>query len=1452
MQQVQSNRALSMNLDKSLKNLTETECFFLLNNERYLNGYKPTLGETTPLAANHPACDIEQPVGENYSVGEYYSQLTNELYSWIYNSNEVHYIQRINGDGECQVVYFGCLKLSASPRHKITQFRAYLQLDKLCANRHGKTLIWTNGEAAIGSIDVEASIATNSFTTPFFQRCADPCELIQLCVPDPCGCLYGEFMPLEESERGKNNNLVDVGIQLSYRHVYYDGRASIWADPSTLFYQDTKGCFENTDGFPRCLKTRLPVGNPLVEKIEVAFIKNGAWYRADVVEKYKKYNSSQQFWYERELAELLNYSDDDCSFDYIFCNDKQCELIDPTESIRVFNPMPIQPQGILPIGVGEDRTSLGYYNFRQGSCPIDKTEVEKVNIDVVCPENNCNPEYATIKVRAIIHNLIIGRNQFIYRLGGESSNSPDDPSDAAYFGGLMGVLDGGFEIGYDQRFVDKTRNFIVYIEGTDYWAEMKQWKAHAFFQNLEEWGTIGNMNTAETRNRWRRAARNGEFFYQEAEIKVLKGTRGFLRLASHKATGNEQDTSTFVRGLQNLHVYKGDFTGSDGLTSGVEEIYFDTCNGDLDLTESAFVVDDNAADSALATKSSAYNGYIKDESDRPVEGAVVEIEGKESVTDHNGFYHLYLSPGTNDPVSMNIKVEQDCFNFTTVKTESIQGAAGQNTQLDSTIDNEAYNEGFYANVVMSVLDCQGHPVGGVRVSLSGTKYDVTDAAGVARFRIRNYEDRNRVVRAVVMNNNGCFATDCIGTCNPCMPTATSNTIPCYLSKPTITLTTSVINRTYSLITKNGLKSGGRYPFAFVVKGDCGRQSAANEIRYIDIPRTQQKNQEGFCSFSYDATGITLPSWGKCLDIVRGVNVNPFELQWVVDKITRSDGKVKLTIQSLNDYNAKYFFKTNTVYQWVKGDRVEFIKNGDGSIFSIAAHGLLNYLTISPFFDEDEGGEEDAPADYFNQLLIDDDGKLDGLKEGAVIEIQRIKECTTLPEYHSICVSIPIVDGKLLYETGVFTTFDTYMVRRTIGKLPPQRFEHHSPSDFWGDRLSDIGRAYFVNKYENERRFGRNITLSAPNELNHFGSVVKTIDPDGHGDIVAMSILDNKIGLCISEHDNSLFEVSDDLLRVNQDGVVRASTPDQLISDSQPKISGAYGCQYDHIGSILFGDGYATWMDVNKHTFVKHDYQTAVPADEGKFQSYSRRRCQELETFNRSAADPLDHLRFCTGLNYHTGAIHLTIKSLRHSGIYNETKPYLHLNDTILYHPIAEDCLGFSSFTPEGYGRVNLFDGNGCAIITFLNGIPYIHPVNPDRWNEFYGEAVDRVVGISLNKFPSKEKKGVSIEVEDDKMWYVADVSTENPTFRSEIPAKKWTRDMNKWNSAFLRNINSIGGLYSGKTMFGKYLAVTFVRDNTEALRYGTIDNEKRVQFDLLDEIHFKFMIAEQSGFTENV
>lgn len=1458
------HKITSLNLDKGYKNLEPNESPFFRGHELLLemDGDKGNnMGIGRPMKANYPACEKDQPAGETYSIGSHQSKLTNETYSWNFNSNGAHYIDRISAEHGCQIVYDkSCLSLSADPKHSIEQFRSFLNIEKVCPNRDGKYLIWTDGQSDIGCIDTEASIATNGFTTPFFANCGNPCDYIRLCVPDPCGCLAGEFVPPADGDKFLSNRILDMPIQLMYKHIYYDGRESLWSDRSTTFYINSRGCFDSTASLPRCIKLRVPVGNPMVEKIQIGYTTDGQnWFIAETIEKYKKYSDSQEKWYEREFSEAITeagFSYEDCAFDYFFCNDKGKIAIAPSQISRVRNPIPRFPQGMFEI-----KEALAFYNYVDGNCPLDQKEVEKFSIETNCntDEDNCNVEFVTVTGRLVVHDRVNNRNQYVFRQKGTSINESDDPSDPAYYGGMIGIPVNE-HLGYGQTFIDNTRNFIAYVEASDVWANMEQWSSAPGFNTRQKTGIVSAQETPSQRSAAMfPIATTGQFYYQEFKLNVVKGTSGFIRITSQSAmngVGSSQNTSTSVRGIFNITEYTGT-SNVEALPSFVaeEEIYFNTCNGDV-ILDTAFLVDDLAA---YGSDGSAYSGYIKDASDHPVEGLNLYFDSTGdfiSTTDHNGFYHFHKDGVASALVS--VKGENSCSGQTELTVLDTEGGEGVTTNVNMTVSTSGYDNNFYAIPQMSVKDCNGVAVPGIKVAISGSKYATTNQEGEAVFRIRNYESRNRVIRLVVMNNNGCLLKDCVGNCSPCMPNATQTTPPCYNGKPEINLPDAIVNTIFDASVSRGLKPGGRYPFGFIVRGNCGRQSAVYRTNYLDIPRIQETGSNSFCGFRYTATGMKLPSWATCLDIVRGINLNPYELQWKVDSIEKTvDGKLKLTIQSLNDYNTQYNLETNTVYKFLKGDRVEFIKNGDGSIFDANVNGILNFQILSPFNDETISGVTDSPADYFNQILILDDPKLIDLTPGAIIELQRPNANTTTDIYYGICASIPVGENdELVYPTGNFNTFDTFLVNRTIGSYSGQFF-HHSPSDFWGTRVSDTGKAYVENAFETERRYGRNITLNSPTIMNYFGDIVKTLIAPGQGDIIGVGIKDGKILLAVCENDNFVSEVADDFARVGADNVLRALPSGSVISDPQPRPIGEFGCQYHGVGSIYFGDGYGTWVDTNRQGRIIHDYSIARDAGVGKVQSFFRVNCQNVSRSN-SVDEPLNKLRYITGWNQSTGAVYTTIKSLRDSAVNNTDEKYKLPNDTIVYHPLLDDWLGFAPFTPERYSNISLFDDSGCSFVSYVNGVPYIHPVLTQKYNEFYGISVDEMVSIVINQPQEKTKRALSLEIESDMMWFVKEVTTDKAGFLSEIPPVRFKKENRVWSGSFLYNKNSRGGLY-GNDRFsvaedtrGTYIKVLLVRDNTDALKYGTIDMAKRLKYNEIDLILVKAVVVEQTGFTGNL
>lgn len=1452
MNYTQTNKPTELNYDIHPKYLSPSQAFYMKNREFFVNIQGQMVGGatvsiSTPVAANYKVCDIEFAAGENYSIGTYSSQKTNEIYVFIFNSNAVNFIYRVTQE-QCEIVYDGdCIPLSAAPNRQITQWRAYLDVKKTCKNWGGKRLIWTDGNF-IGCLDVEASIVTNSFTSSLFNNCGNPCDYVSLCVPAPLGCLKFEYLPRTTADNLLPNKIIDTGFQFMFRWVYYDGRKSTWSDISSYYFQSSQECFANDNGFSRCMKTRLPVGNAMVAYIEIAYRNDNLenWSLIERIEKYQQYNSAQEQWYERTLSQdILNngYSNDDCAFDYIFCNDKQCTPIDVADTNRVFNPFPREAQGLIQFG-----ESIAFYNYKKGNCPLPKTTVDSLKVELNCETvTECIKEYATVKVRAIVHNFTSQYNQFIY-IKDENDES------IKQFGGLKSGFQYGTEV--KQAFPKDVKGFRVYIEGADeYNSVMKQYRVQSHSAGLpitswdiEQVDAVEEMGEIFVQGRERLFVGSGGFYMQETELKVPKGMRGFLRMESHLNKNHNPNTSTNVVGTTDILSYYGD-KNINSVIGSSKEIYFDTCNGDVDIVSQAFVIGDNANGSGTRNIS----GYLRDKSTNPVEGAAIKTNNfNKTVTDWNGYYNIDTSVliGGN-PVELKVYAELDCDDFDVVKTESVSAAGGAMTVRDIIIENETYTNNNYEEIIVKVVDCDNEVVSGLKVALSGSKYRITNNLGEAIFRIRQYESRARQLKAVLMSSAGCFIKDCFGECNFCMPFLNSVADECFITTPTKDIGTLKINANSLSKSQGFLKSGGRYNFGFITKGTCGKLSFVNKGNYISIPKKCDNNT--VCSLKYDATNAIFPSDVLSVSIVRTENLNDrFLLQWIVDEVEYVGGNIKLTIQSLNDYNYKYSFKTNTIYEYLKGDRIEFIADENGKFYCED----LSYQILSPFKDELISGEEDTTnANYFNQLLIQDDSRLPNIKKGTVIELTRPKECATEDIFYTICADLEVVDARVLYPTGEFNTFDTYLVSRKIGDSPSFTFEHHSPSDFWGNRISDIGTAHVVNEFEDEKRFGRNITVSDVDDFGSFGLIEKTVGDVGMGDITAMNIVDDKIILAIFEHDNAVLEKSDDLLRITPSGVVAASA-DQVISNPAPKLSGKYGCQYDSIGSVYFGDGYASYADVASHAYIIHDYNSAKEASLNKIGSWTAKRFQEIETWNKQQLNDLDKYRFCTGFNMLNDTVMLTLKRLRDSGIDNQFQSYISPNETITYRAMDGLFRSQMSFTPEAYGSINIFNGKGAAFVTIQNGEAFLHPVIADKWNEFFGVSVDSVVGISVNQFPEKSKVLLSTEVQDKFMWYIKKVITDSPNFDSEIPPIRFELTESKWNASYLFNKNSAGGLFGENGTMeaarGYYFLITYIRDNTLNLIYNSVNTNKRTEFDELDIIFNKFLVSEQSGFTNNL
>src|SRR4029079_10763688 len=295
--------------------------------------------------------------------------------------------------------------------------------------------------------------------------------------------------------------------------------------------------------------------------------------------------------------------------------------------------------------------------------------------------------------------------------------------------------------------------------------------------------------------------------------------------------------------------------------------------------------------------------------------------------------------------------------------------------------------------------------------------------------------------------------------------------------PVQTVTQDFTLKILSEILK-GVKTGGRYAVSIVGFDAIGRNNEAQRVGYINIPTIQSNSVFAPYMINWSIAGLMdFPSWVTQIKFDISGNLNfKFVLSWAANKIEFVDANgnitapqiatnIKVYIDGLNTFNTQNLLNTNTTYQFVKGDMIRFTANGNGDVFTISDNGGTIDLPISS---EVNG----------NVLLIPFDERLVDLTANATFDIYRESECITTTEYLEQCPAIPVLfnETSRTYEpivtSGTIPFFDTYWFFRAIPQtdkdgnpyifVNPHRYEHHSPSDFWGDHLYAIGRPFVEN------------------------------------------------------------------------------------------------------------------------------------------------------------------------------------------------------------------------------------------------------------------------------------------------------------------------------------------------------------------------------------------------------
>lgn len=669
--QFKNNFNDGINLDMDPLRLPPDTAIFLKNLTDNININSGTPGGSgsnekvkTPLEGNAPLIISGMPSGTNYCIGFYSSEQTNEGYYALWNSNGNHSIWVISGtNGVVTKVYQSALlPFILEPKYFLAEGRITLELRSVIdpvtqTESNFKFLIFTNNNKNQCIIDVDASINTGSYSTPYFTDSSafyNPLELIHLGSVLPIKCIGlndpNSYTPVD-SDANKQNQLINAGWQFRIRTWDVWGRPSDWGIISSVFTVLTGGgCIATSNGLPRCVNLCFDAGSPLIKFITVAYRRGVGndpsgqtetnWYESETFRKYD--DSTGVPWWERPFNPIFTDPNSGISFDsgtntitYTFCADKGSNPVDPEEAARTEPGLPISSSSVASINKAIVLAN-NLYDFE----PVSQSVIDAIDFSVKLPDPATVPcpaaKLRTVIVYAHLYNpfnnigSLIRKDFGIYTFGNGGNDIPPNKPDCHV---------SNFSIG--QVFGDQTNpGFIAYIPGTS-------------FKVIGTWGNYNASTDTFTPQPIDTLGLFPDATMIQFKFVDVPSSKGLIRLASHHSTINDGDlqmTSTQVAGvcpIQNAQISWGCRVGY--FSNPVKEIEFDCTTptgGNMGgPTAPMFVI----LDMNDGVTSNAVDGYLyEQEGAAPVEMAVCYIHGStlgaagdaygSFYTDHNGYY----------------------------------------------------------------------------------------------------------------------------------------------------------------------------------------------------------------------------------------------------------------------------------------------------------------------------------------------------------------------------------------------------------------------------------------------------------------------------------------------------------------------------------------------------------------------------------------------------------------------------------------------------------------------------------------------------------------------------------------------------------------------------------------------------------------------------------------------
>lgn len=1416
-----------------------------------------------PLQANEIYCDLagEPDPGQNIAICAKGFPSVNRVYVMCWNPNGTHFIYRINGDTRtCEMVYLdknkSCLNFELKPQYFIHQYGCYLESFKLVDPDTGEELskedlYWTNGKNYQGYLRVQDSIDTNGFDETqysYFKGDYNKCFLTRVGLSTPKDCIGIEEVERTDADAGANNNLLFNTWQFRVRHTDVWGRVSEWGIISDEYIPGINDCISTSDKIARCLNLIIDAGNPTINTIEIGWrnCNDVAWKRETTLFLWNGSNIGK--WWLRSRNPDITYDQVTNKITYKFCRDKECDPIDVNETNKL---QPAQPKSSQC--VNKFNSKLGFINNKDGFNPFPKSLLDKISLKVTPPQQQSDVGLRTITIYVPIWNQTLQNFQSVTKDGTNG-----------YIYGDNNSKHGGARA-YAQYFTNIDQSgFVGYLVGAGL-AISTQVYVDANFQLVDDPTHVGNGLSPIA------------LTFQKFVFNNVPKGRYIFRLASQLSDptndANYQQTSTTVWGKCPFN--SSGFIIQPSLRQNNQELLIDVCSGDyntLNQNEILTILDCAAFKSGQTVNAiSGYvyttnkNGFNED----PVElASVIASSGDylSNITDHNGYYY-YGTRGNGRSFAINVK-------DTCIIRQIRNGQSGTTgMQFTNFIVDTYYSD--YSTAVCNEVVIKGKLVlQGTNIGVSNTlvvltrgKTAVTDDSG--NFSILAHDDVNLGIRQddIVICAGGCGYTGQDGKCVDLINV---------IIQPCSSCVARIINVPDTILqykAERSLLSGETYPVFINGYDWLGRKTYSQPLGNITIPTIIDTQSIGASVI----TAIIDPSavFPADIDYIvfsigEGSTIAAY-LDWIVDRVEFVDStgainntaptQIKVYYQSIIEYSAVHNYNTTTAWQIIPegqstpviSDKVQFYLNGDGKFFTKLTTSLIKY---------DNSGVS---------FLIDYTSDLKDLKANALMRLIRPKSCTGTEPNFEICKVVDIKNRKATQNSFVLDFFDTYYLTRqipvpapvtpsptvqsittTVGNVATTvipvpvatvlelrifgfRFEHNSPSNFWGDNCKNIGRSNVKNPYESELEHPNQIALSGALSINGQLNYLQTFDESGKTDIemqdnsgIVAAVVENGQVFLITQYDNARIGFNDNLARTDVQGNVQVPSASNNFGKPERKAGDNYGCQLIDKNTIQYRNGLVSFVDRSRAEVVQYNFSQiqSYTRDErilvdgvkvGKYDAAFRAKIKSMQ------GNPLRY--FTSGIDPVTDAYLLTDFSLSEPSYINQERTYLAMvNETVEFDLRTRDLKGWRSFTPENYA---FLDGNllNVQLFTFKNAAGYAHyNVNDNkRFNIFYGVVCERVIHLVSNVPQFKKKKWLSITNYCKQSKYFSDFIVTEAGQQSYLFLDNF--DMADFFSfaSFMCDINTptdpeLGSevndnpLYDGDQLYGMWISVRLIGD----------------------------------------